>query len=67
MIGIREHAAVLAALLREVTAAEIDAGHPCSFDHHGYCQEHGGAHPEDGGCHIPRVKVALENYEAAIR
>jgi hypothetical protein len=30
---------------------------PCSFDHHGYCQEHGWLQP--GTCIMARVRAAL--------
>lgn len=44
-------------LVRDLAEAEFKR--PCSFDHHGYCQEHGWFET-DPPCPIPRAKALLE-------
>lgn len=41
-------------LLREF----VDCVDHCSYDHHGYCQEHGGEAP----CHVERAMDMVNNY-----
>lgn len=42
-------------LLREFIEHNPD---PCSYDHHGYCQEHGG----DAPCHVERATELLSDW-----
>lgn len=47
--------ATLRELLRGLVAAEDQ---PCSFDHHGYCQEHGWD-GEPGECYVRLARAAV--------
>lgn len=44
-------------LVRDLASANF--AHPCSFDHHGYCQEHGWLET-DPSCPIPRARALLD-------
>jgi hypothetical protein len=47
-------------ILRDFVIHESD---PCSFDHHGYCQEHG-YFGEPGECHVRAGREALRINDA---